>query len=139
MMEQITEVRRLRFEFYQEQLAPLEAQGLLRLPHVPADCQSNHHLFYVILGSQAARDGLIEHLMGQEILAVFHYVPLHSSPVGLQFGYHEGDLPVTEELSRRLLRLPLFHEITNAEQTRVVDQIRHYLHKNAKAAGTLAA
>jgi dTDP-4-amino-4,6-dideoxygalactose transaminase len=139
MMEQITEVRRRRFEFYRQQLAPLAAQGFLHLPHVPADCRSNHHLFYIILGSQAVRDGLIEHLMGEEILAVFHYVPLHSSPVGRQYGYHEGDLPVTEDLSRRLLRLPLFHEITNEEQMRVVNQIRHYLHKNAKAASILAA
>ena len=65
---------------------------------------------------QAARDALIEHLQRHQILAVFHYVPLHSSPMGQTFGYREGDLPVTEDLSRRLVRLPLYHEITEDEQ-----------------------
>ncbi len=139
MMDEITEVRRRRFEFYREQLAPLEAQGLLRLPYVPADCHSNHHLFYIIVACQAVRDALIEHLLSEEILAVFHYVPLHSSPMGRRYGYREGDLPVTEDLSRRLLRLPLFHAITEEEQTRVVKEIRHYLQKHTKGAHILAA
>ena len=139
MMDEITEVRRRRFDFYREQLAPLEAQGRLRLPYVPADCRSNHHLFYIIVSSHAVRDALIEHLLSDEILAVFHYVPLHSSPMGRRYGYREGDLPVTEDLSRCLLRLPLFHSITDKEQTRVVDQIHHYLLKNTKAGSTVAA
>jgi dTDP-4-amino-4,6-dideoxygalactose transaminase len=139
MMDEITEVRRGRFEFYREQLEPLEQQGLLRLPRVPAECSGNHHLFYIILASQDARDGLIEHLRRHQILAVFHYVPLHSSPMGLHYGYREGDLPVTEDLSRRLLRLPLYHEITEEEQKRVVGQVQRYLEKNAKGSRILAA
>jgi dTDP-4-amino-4,6-dideoxygalactose transaminase len=139
MMDEITEVRRRRFEFYRQQLGPLEADGLLRLPRVPADCGSNHHLFYIILPSQAARDALIEHLHRNQILAVFHYVPLHSSPMGRQYGYREGDLPVTEDLSRRLLRLPLYHEITEQEQTRVVLQIRRHVQKDSAAPRVLAA
>ncbi len=66
------------------------------------------------------------------ILAVFHYIPLHSSPMGKKYGYGEGELPVTEDLSRRLLRLPLYHEITIDEQARVVDQIRKFLENGSK-------
>ena len=61
------------------------------------------------------------------IQAVFHYIPLHCSPIGQTFGYREGDLPVTEALSGRLLRLPLYYEISEAEQERVVSQIRVFL------------
>ena len=70
------------------------------------------------------------HLQGVGIHAVFHYVPLHSSPMGRTFGYNDGDFPVTENLSGRLLRLPLFHDITEQEQTRVVDQVAAYCRAN---------
>ncbi len=131
MMDEITTVRRRRFEYYQEQLGPLEAEGLLRLPRIPPGCRSNYHLFYIILPHPAARDGLIDHLRRHNILAVFHYVPLHSSPMGKTYGYREGDLPVTEDLSRRLVRLPLYHEITDDEQNRVVDQMSGYLRESS--------
>jgi len=131
MMDEITEVRRRSYDYYQHQLGPLEDEGLLRMPHIPPDCQSNHHLFYIILPHQAARDALINHLQRHQILAVFHYVPLHCSPMGQTYGYREGDLPVTEDMSRRLLRLPLYHEITVDEQARVVDQIRRHLRKTS--------
>jgi dTDP-4-amino-4,6-dideoxygalactose transaminase len=127
MMKEITDVRRRRYEFYQHELGPLEEEGLLRLPSIPTDCQSNYHLFYVILPHEAARDALMIHLQNHQILAVFHYVPLHSSPMGALYGCREGDLPVTEGMSRRLLRLPLYHEITTEEQSRVVRQIRSHL------------
>ncbi|MFI5460829.1 MAG: DegT/DnrJ/EryC1/StrS family aminotransferase, partial [Isosphaerales bacterium] len=131
MMDEITEVRRRSYDYYQQQLSPLEEEGLLRLPHIPADCESNHHLFYIILPHQAARDALINHLRRHQVLAVFHYVPLHSSPMGRTYGYREGDLPVTEDMSRRLVRLPLYYEITLGEQARVVDQIRRHLRKTS--------
>ena len=74
----------------------------------------------------------MENLRRHGILAVFHYVPLHSSPMGKTYGYCEGDLPVTEDLSQRLLRLPLYHEISVDEQARVVDQIRRFLENEVK-------
>jgi dTDP-4-amino-4,6-dideoxygalactose transaminase len=130
MMKEITDVRRRRYEFYLHELGPLEEEGLLRLPSIPTDCQSNYHLFYVILPHEAARDALMIHLQNHQILAVFHYVPLHSSPMGALYGCREGDLPVTEGMSRRLLRLPLYHEITTEEQSRVVRQIRSHLRQS---------
>jgi dTDP-4-amino-4,6-dideoxygalactose transaminase len=131
MVDEITEVRRQRYRYYQQQLGPLEEEGLLELPHVPDDCLSNYHLFYVLLPNQAARDSLMNDLRRYQILAVFHYVPLHSSPMGQTYGYRDGDLPITENMSRRLLRLPLYHEITDDEQLRVVNHIRHHLRKTS--------
>ena len=132
MMAAITHTRRKKYEFYQQELRHLELEGLLRLPRVPSDCQSNYHLLSILLPDQAIRDGLMAALRRQGILAVFHYVPLHTSPMGQRYGYAEGDLPVTEDLSRRLLRLPLYHEITTEEQARVVAQIRHFLQSRIK-------
>ena len=72
------------------------------------------------------RDALIAALNSQGIHAVFHYVPLHSSPMGQKFGYCEGDLPITEDLSNRVVRLPLFYEITEEEQLQVVQAVRQF-------------
>jgi dTDP-4-amino-4,6-dideoxygalactose transaminase len=134
MMEAITERRRAIYESYRERLAPLEEEGLLRLPCVPPECAHNSHLFYVLLPDRAARDALLEHLNQRDVLAVFHYVPLHSSPMGRRFGYAEGDMPVTEDVSGRLLRLPLFHELTEAEQERVVAEVTDFLEARAARA-----
>ncbi len=132
MMATITQSRRRMFHFYLDELSPLEQEGLLQLPQVPEDCQSNYHLFYILLPDQHIRDALMVNLRRHGILAVFHYIPLHSSPMGQNYGYREGDLPVTEDLSRRLLRLPLYYEISIDEQARVVDQIRQFLENEAK-------
>jgi dTDP-4-amino-4,6-dideoxygalactose transaminase len=127
LMDSITERRRAIYTYYREHLAALEDDGLLRLPRVPAECHSNYHIFYILLPDAPTRDGLMQHLKQAGILAVFHYVPLHSAPMGLKLGYHEGQLPVTEEYSARLLRLPLYHEITEAEQAEVVREVTAYL------------
>jgi dTDP-4-amino-4,6-dideoxygalactose transaminase len=129
-MEEITARRRAAYHFYRLSLAPLEARGLLRLPVIPDRRRSNYHIFHILLAGEAARDGLMAHLRREGIQAVFHYVPLHSSPVGRRFGYKEGDLPVTEELSARLLRLPLFVEITEDEQARVVSVMTDFLERD---------
>jgi len=125
-LEQLDEIAARRqeiYRFYQQQLTPLEAQGLLQLPQIPEDCQSNYHMFYALLPDAATRNALLTHLKSQGIHAVFHYVPLHASPMGRQFGYQEGDLPVTEDLAARLVRLPMYYEITMEEQRYVTDVI----------------
>jgi dTDP-4-amino-4,6-dideoxygalactose transaminase len=111
------------FQRYAAGLADLEADGRLRLPVVPADCEPTNHLFYLLLPSGAERDALIQHLKAQGILAVFHYVPLHTSKMGRQFGYTEADCPVTQDVSRRLVRLPFYNDLTEADQMRVIEQI----------------
>jgi len=127
IMDSITQQRQLVGEFYRTHLQPLESEGLLRLPRSPEDCQGNHHLFYVLLPNAKTRQGLLEHLQGRDIHAVFHYVPLHTSPMGQKFGYREGDLPVTEDLSARLIRLPVYHTITPEEQACVVREMAQFL------------
>ena len=118
---------------YLRQLSPLEADGLLSLPRVPTECQTNHHLFHILLPDALKRDALMEHLKAQGIGAVFHYVPLHSSPMGLRCGYHQGPLPVTENLSSRLLRLPLYCELTEEDQAEVVDQVTSFLQQRGRS------
>ncbi|MDH3717208.1 MAG: DegT/DnrJ/EryC1/StrS family aminotransferase, partial [Planctomycetota bacterium] len=131
MMDQIADRRRQIYAFYSFQLEELQRAGLLRRPHIPAECQSNFHMFYVLLPDGDTRDRLLEHLRSRDIHAVFHYVPLHVSPVGKSFDYREGDLPVTEEVSRCLLRLPFYYEITREEQQRIVDEIGNFLRGRA--------
>ncbi len=127
MLEEIARRRCGIYEFYRSRLEPLEKQGLLRLPRIPPECRSNYHMFYVLLPDRALRDGLLDYFRRRDILAVFHYVPLHTSPMGRSFGYADGDLPVTEDLSGRLLRLPFYYEITQAEQMSVIDGLSAFL------------
>jgi dTDP-4-amino-4,6-dideoxygalactose transaminase len=129
-MDDITARRREVHQFYAQTLAPLEEQELLTVPRVPAGCETNYHMFYVMLSDGKTRDGLMAHLKQNGISAVFHYVPLHTSAMGKKLGYREGDFPLTEDLSQRLLRLPFFPEITRDEQMRVVGCMSGYLNKH---------
>ena len=121
-MDLISEKRRQLYETYQNGLQQLASAELLKLPVIPEHCESNHHTFFVITSDGDTRDRLLEHLRDREIHAVFHYVPLHSSPMGLAVGKSQ-DLPVTEDLSRRLIRLPMYFELTDGEQQRVIDAV----------------
>ncbi len=122
-LEAISARRREIYEYYWEHLAPLEQAGTLRLPRIPPECQSNYHLFYILAPDEPVRDALLAHLKSQGIHAVFHYVPLHTSPMGRTFGYREGDLPVTEDLAGRLARLPMYYDLRVAGQARVINLI----------------
>lgn len=125
-MDEITQRRQAVCEYYRQRLEPLAESGHLSLPSIPDDCRGNAHLFYVITRDAETRQALMQHLNQQDIHAVFHYVPLHSSKMGKQLTGSTRSLPVTESLSERLLRLPLFYEITSAQQDRVVDQIEKF-------------
>jgi dTDP-4-amino-4,6-dideoxygalactose transaminase len=118
--------RRRVWERYAEGLRDWAGDRGVRLPAVPADREHPFHMFYVILPSRESRQGLIAHLKERGILAVFHYLPLHLSAMGRSFGAAPGDCPVTEDLSDRLLRLPFFNDLTEEEQTRVIDAIRDF-------------
>jgi len=87
----------------------LAAAGCLRLPVIPPECENNDHLFYILLNDGKARNALMDELKLNGILAIFHYLPLHLSPMGRSMGYREGQLPVTESISSRLLRLPFLY------------------------------
>ena len=83
-------------------------------------------MFYVLLRDAEVRDALIANLKEHGIAAPFHYVPLHTAPVGMTYGYRAGDLPVTEELSSRLMRLPFYYDISQIEQMEVVSRIQAF-------------
>jgi dTDP-4-amino-4,6-dideoxygalactose transaminase len=115
--------RRRIWERYDAELSEWGRQNGARLPFVPADCEQPYHMYYLLLPSLATRTALIEHLGKRLIHAVFHYQPLHISDMGRRFGGRPGDCPVTEEVSDRLVRLPFFNGLTEAEQTRVIDGV----------------
>ena len=98
----------------------------VRLPIVPDHAEHSFHLFYLLLPTGAARTRLIEHLAARGILAVFHYLPLHLSPMGRRFGGLAGDCPVAEDVSERLLRLPFYTDMTPDEQTEVIDTVTSF-------------
>ena len=125
-MQDITARRRRVYESYQLALQPLAERGLLTLPSIPAHCTSNYHMFYVLLADLATRTALIDHLKAAGMLAVFHYVPLHTSPVGVSLGYTAGMLPVTESVSDRLLRLPMYAGLEPSELAAVSDSVRSF-------------
>lgn len=106
-------------ENYMELLGPMAERGLLELPRPPQGNSTNGHIFYILLKSTATRDALIEHLKARSVTAIFHYVPLHSSPVGNRIGKTHGHMAVTDDVSSRLLRLPLFYQM-GKDEIRVV-------------------
>lgn len=121
-MDAILHLRRTIFDRYCEMLAPFSEQGVLQLPVVPADCQSNYHLFHVLTNDSETRDQLLDHLRSRGIGAAFHYVPLHLTPMAQGCGRVAGSLPVTESIYSRLIRLPLYCDLTLADQQRIVDE-----------------
>jgi dTDP-4-amino-4,6-dideoxygalactose transaminase len=124
--DQIQAMRQQIWETYARELASWAEANGVRLPIVPAECEQSYHMFYVIMPSLESRQALISHLAGFGILAVFHYLPLHLSPMGLRFGGRHGDCPVTEDLADRLLRFPFFTGMTSPEQTQVIDAVRAF-------------
>lgn len=94
-----------------------------RLPEVPQGVTSSHHLFHVLLASPEERDAFIRHLRDRGVHAIFHYQPLHLSPMGRRFGGRDGQCPVTESASARVVRLPLFASLSDEEQSIVIDAV----------------
>ena len=129
--EAITAQRLATWDYYHAALAPLDAQGLLRRPVVPADCQHNAHMYYVLLAPQVDRQAILAELKRNEIFAVFHYVPLHSSPGGKRYGRTHGSLAMTDSLSDRLIRLPLWVGLSGAQQNQVVQVLGNALRQAA--------
>ena len=115
--------RRAVWEYYAAGLAGLAARHGLGLPVVPAHCEQTYHMFYLLTRNLTERTALIRHLKTKDIHAVFHYVPLHLSEMGVRFGGRPGQCPVTEDISDRLLRLPFFNVLTRPEQDRVIAEI----------------
>ena len=125
-MEEAQDITQRRLDIWQryhEALAPLEAAGKLRRPIIPEGCQHNAHMYYILLESLEKRTEVIARLKEQGVHAVFHYVPLHSSPAGKKYGRTHGELRHTSDLSDRLLRLPLWVGMNEA-QDKVIAQLQ---------------
>ncbi len=119
--------RKLVWEFYDQNLQSWAGQHGVQLPFVPEHCEQPYHMFYMVMPSLEARESLIAHLNERSINSVFHYLPLHLSEMGRQFGGKEGDCPVTEQVSDRLVRLPFYCQLTESDQARIVAAIKSFV------------
>ena len=124
--DKIQESRIRAWDMYYELLLPLERGGYLERPHIPNECHHNAHMFYIKVRHINERDNLILFLKKQGIYAVFHYIPLHSSPAGKRFGRFSGEDRFTTKESERLLRLPLFFGIKEEQVERVVNSLTFF-------------
>ena len=128
-LDDIQHKRKKIFDLYYEGLSELAEEGLLRLPTIPSYSDSNYHMFYIILKNETLRNKLLKRLKQLNINAVFHYIPLHLSPMGLKLGYNKGDFPLTEDLSSRLVRLPMYYELSDSEIDYIIKKIKEILHR----------
>lgn len=97
---------------YYKHLQSLEDKKALRLPHIPNYASHNAHIFFILLNDEKTRNQLMEYLKKHDVATTFHYLPLHSAPLGQKYGYRSDSLPITEDAASRLLRLPLHPNIT---------------------------
>jgi len=125
--ERITAERLTIWHRYHEMLAPLEQRAVLRRPVIPPDCQHNGHIYYILLNSAGERSRVLAELKRNEIHAVFHYVPLHSSPAGMRFGRAAGELALTTSQAERLVRLPMWLGLSDSQQQRICEILRAVL------------
>lgn len=124
--DEINNARLARWEQYYRLLSPLAAEGRIELPVIPEGCVHNAHMFYIKTGDLEERQALIQALREQGILAVFHYIPLHSSPAGKKFGRFHGEDRYTTRESERLLRLPMYYSLTEENVNDVVSVIEEF-------------
>lgn len=127
-VDRINKKRREIFDHYFQALLPLEEKGDIKLPVIPEECSSNDHMFYMLVENEKARDGLIAFLKKRGIHCVFHYIPLHLSPVGESLGYRKNQLEITESISEKLLRLPFYFDLSREDQDYVIKNIYAYFH-----------
>ncbi len=128
-LEARDEIQRRRaaiWERYRAGLGDWAASRGVTLPHVPAHCGQAFHMFYLLLPDEAVRERFIAHLRARRLQAVFHYVPLHTSEMGRRFGGREGQCPVAEDVSLRLVRLPFHTGLTESEQARVIEAVHEF-------------
>ena len=124
--ESIQARRQAIWSRYEQGLNDWAGENGVRLPVVPASREQSFHMFYMLLPSLDSRQRLIAHLKDRGILSVFHYLPLHLSAMGVKFGGRVGECPVTEDVSDRLLRLPFYNSLSEAQQDRVIEAIHDF-------------
>ena len=125
--DQIQTDRKGIWNYYFDNLQDWAVNHGISLPMVPAHCEQTYHIFYLILNSIEERQNLINFLRNQEIQSFFHYLPLHISKMGRIFGGREGQCPITENMSDRLLRLPLHRNLSEDQLEKIVSTINQYM------------
>ena len=121
--DRIQAMRQQVWEYYAEHLRDWAEANGVSMPFVPSYCEQTYHMFYLLMPSLEKRTALIAHLKNQGIQSVFHYLPLHLASMGRKWGYQEGDFPVTENVSNRLVRIPFYNELGKNEQEYVCKAI----------------
>ena len=114
------------WEYYDEHLREWAADFNVQLPTVPPDCEQTFHMYYLVLPTPEKRHQLLTHLNDGDINSVFHYQPLHLSRMGREFGGEQGQCPVSEDVSERLLRLPFYTGLSEADQCRIVSVLKGF-------------
>lgn len=122
----VYEKRKALWERYRKGLKSWAERQSVRIPVIPDNCQQAYHLFYLILPSENCRDRFIAYMREHGIHAVFHYLPLHLSQMGRGLGGKEGDCPVTEAISAKLIRLPLFCDLKKEEQRYIIKTVSDF-------------
>lgn len=124
--DEIRQARQTVYEYYLEAFEQLETNGTVSVPTIPDDRQPNYHLFYLVVNSEQERDALVEHLQDVGVGAAQHYEPLHTAGKGRELGYEHGDLPTTERIAPRLLRLPVHPNMSTRDRKHVVEAIKNF-------------
>lgn len=124
--EKICSMRKRIWQNYYAGLKEWAASAGVAIPSVPSHCDQSHHLFYLIMPDAVQKQAMIEHLKACGISSVFHYLPLHLSEYWIRFGGKEGDCPVTEDLSARLLRLPFYNELSEPDQAYIIEMVQSF-------------
>lgn len=124
---EITAKREALYRFFYGELLAYQERGILRLPVIPDYAQANYHIFFLIFPSGQKRDKVMKQLRERGVEATFHYIPLHSSPMGKKLGYRPQDLPLTERISSCLLRIPLYTGMKEEERDYVIQNLKEVL------------
>jgi len=136
-LERFDEIIGRRLEIWQQYydfFEDLEKSGDIRRPHVPEYATHNAHIFFILLNDKEARDGLLQYLRENDVSATFHYLPLHSAPLGQEYGYKPEDLPITEDAAGRLLRLPLHYNMSDEDVAKVCSLTAEFINNQKKGA-----
>lgn len=126
MAEEINDARKACWSRYYKNLEPLAEAGKIELPYIPENCEHNAHMFYIKTAEIEERGRLIQFLKENEILAVFHYIPLHTAPAGLKFGRFHGEDKYTTKESERLLRLPMYYGLTLEQVDYICGKVKEF-------------
>lgn len=126
MAEVINENRLTSWNLYKEMLDDLAKQGKIELPYIPSECKHNAHMFYIKAKDLDERTRLIEYLKKNDILAVFHYIPLHTAPAGKKYGRFYGEDKYTTKESERLMRLPMYYNLEKEKVEYICEKIKEF-------------